>query len=119
MPAGDLGDLLLADWAETGLFFPEVVKPSFSFERRKHLAIKSLLEVGFPGQIVRVGLRADFRMPLDADGRSRKESYRVPLPVFFLEYACEHPMVQSGLTKVSRFYPTARFVAVPAACPGP
>ena len=119
MPAGDLGDLLLANWAPTGLFFPEAVKPSFSCERRKHVQIKSFLEVGFPSRVMRVSPCADFRMPLDADRRSREESYRTHVPVFFFEHACEHPMLQSDLTKVFRFYPAARLVAVPAACPGP
>ena len=94
-------------------------KPSFSFECRRHVQIKPFLEVGFPGQVVRIGLRADFRMPLDVDGRSREEPYRTHLPAFLFEHPCEHPMVQADLTKVFRFYPAARFVAVPATCPGP
>jgi hypothetical protein len=67
VPAGALGDLLLADWTETGLLLPQVQKPSFSFECGGHMQIKSFLEVGFPARIVWVGLCANFRMPLNAD----------------------------------------------------
>ena len=119
MPAGDLGDLLLADRASAGLLLPQMPKPSFPSECRRHVQIKSFLKVRFPSRIVWVGLCTDFRVSLDADGRSRQEPYRTHLPAFFLEHACEHPMIQSNLTKVFRFYPTARFVAVSAACPGP
>ena len=61
VPASDLGDLLLAKRTKTGLFLPEMLKPSSSLERRKHLHIKPFLEVGFPSRIVRVGLRTNFQ----------------------------------------------------------
>lgn len=43
VPASDLGDLLLADWTKTGLFLPEMLKPSSPFEHHKHLHIKPFL----------------------------------------------------------------------------
>ncbi len=67
MPSCDPGDLLVTDRAEAPLFFPEVQEPSFSFERANHLHIKPFLEVGFPDRIVRIGLRTDFRVPLDTN----------------------------------------------------
>jgi hypothetical protein len=43
VPSSDFGDSLVADWAETSLFFPEVQKPSFSPECADHLHIKPFL----------------------------------------------------------------------------
>ena len=67
VPSRDFGDLLVADWAEAPLLFPEVQEPSSSLERANHLHIKPFLEVGFPGRVVGIGLRTNFRVPFNGD----------------------------------------------------
>ena len=67
VPSRDFGNLLVADWAETPLLFPEVPEPSFSLERADRLYIKPFLEVGVPGRIIRVGLGTNFRVSLDTN----------------------------------------------------
>jgi hypothetical protein len=67
VPSRDFGDLLVTDWAEAPLFFPEVQQPSFSLERADHMHIKPFLEVGFPSRIVRISLGSDFRVPLNTN----------------------------------------------------
>ena len=48
VPSANLGDLLVADRAESSLLFPEREQPAFSFERRFHANIEPLLKVAFP-----------------------------------------------------------------------
>ena len=119
VPASDLGDLQLADWTKTGLFLPKMLKPSSSFEHRKHLHIKPFLEVGFPGGIIGIGLRTNFRVPLDANRVGRKEVYHFGLPFLSLEEAREHPPVRTSGWPVLVFDPPARFVPVSSLCPDP
>ena len=119
VPASDLGDLLLAKRAKTGLFLAEMLKPSSSLERRKHLHIKPFLEVGFPSRIVRVGLRTNFRVPLDAHRVGRKEVYHFGLSFLTLEDAREHSPIRTSGRPVFVLDPPARFVAVSSLRPVP
>src|SRR5947209_18135120 len=118
-PSSDFGVLLVADWAEAPLFFPEVQEPSFSLERANHLHIKPFLEVGFPGQIIRVGLGTNFRVPLDTNRVGGEQAYPFDLPFFPLEDSCEHPPVRSRGWPVFVLDPPACFVAVSPLRPDP
>ena len=60
MPTCDLGDLLVADWAESSLFFPEGKQPVFPFERRCHVNVKTFFKIAFPCRVIRVGFPLDF-----------------------------------------------------------
>src|SRR5690348_9684874 len=119
MPSRDLGDLLVADGAEPLLLLPEVKQPAFPSQTRFHVHIQAFLRVLFPGRVEGIGFRTDFRMPLDADLRSRKEAYHSGLPVVCFENASEHPTVLPSLEKVTVLNPAVRFVAVSPARPGP
>ena len=44
MPTCDLGDLLVADWAESSLFFPEGKQPVFPFEGRCHFNVETFFK---------------------------------------------------------------------------
>ena len=119
VPSRDFGDLLVADWAEAPLLFPEVQEPSSSLERANHLHIKPFLEVGFPGRIIRVGLGTNFRMPLDTNRGGGEQAYHFDLPFSPLEDSCEHPPVRSSGWPVFVLDPPACFVAVSSLRPDP
>src|SRR5512135_2060186 len=65
MPASDLGDPLVADGAESCLFFPKGKQPVFPFEGRCHVNVETVFKVAFPCWVVRVGFPLNFDMPLD------------------------------------------------------
>src|SRR5438045_9080848 len=112
MPSSDFGDLLVADRAESPLFFPEVQEPAFSFERADHLHIKPFLEVGFPGRIVRIGLCPNFRVPLDLYRGGCEQAHHFDLPLLTLEDSCEHPPVRTSVRPVFLLDPPACFMSV-------
>ncbi len=119
VPAGDFGDLLVTDRAESPLFFPEVPQPSFSFERADHLHIKPFLEVAFPGRIVGIGLCTNFRVPFDTNRVGREQTHPLDLTILTLEDPSKHPPIRASGRPVFLLDPPARFVAVPSLCPGP
>lgn len=65
IPSRLLRDFLLADGAHPVLSFPKGQHLALSAQGRHHFALKPLLEVGFPGGVIRVGCRLDFRVPFD------------------------------------------------------
>ena len=119
VPASNLGDLLLAKRTKTGLFPPKLLKPSSSFERRKHLHIQPFLEVGFPDRIIGIGLCTNFRVPLDANRVGGKQAYHFGLSFLTLEDAREHPPVRASGWPVFVLDPPARLVPVSSLCPDP
>ena len=68
VPSTDLGDLLVADWAESSLLFPEREQPAFSLERCLHANIESLLKVAFPCEVVWIGLSPNLDMSNNRHG---------------------------------------------------
>src|SRR5947207_2854224 len=119
VPSGDFGDLLVTDWAEAPLFFPEVQEPSFSLERADHVHIKPFLEVGFPGWIVGVGFRTNFRVPLNGYRVGREQTHYPGLPILPFEYPCKHPSIRAGGRPVFVLDPPARFMGVSSLRPDP
>ena len=119
VPTRDFGDLLVTDWAKAPLFFPQVQEPSFSPKRADHVHIKPFLEVGFPGRIVRIGLRANFRVPLDANRVGGEQAHHFDLPFFPVEDSRKHPPVRTGGRPVFLLDPPARFVGVSSLRPNP
>ena len=65
MPSRDFGDLLVADWAQAALFFPEMDEPLFPFVGIYHLHVETFFIVAFPLRVIRVGLSSDFDVPFD------------------------------------------------------
>ena len=119
VPARDFGDLLVTDWAEAPLFFPEVQEPSFSLERTDHVHIKPFLEVGFPGRIVRIGPCTNFRMPLNGYRVGSEQTHHSGLTLFPFEDPSEHPPIRASGWPVFLLDPPARFVGVSSLCPNP
>ena len=60
VPPCNLGDLLIADQAESSLLFPESQQPAFSLERCLHANIETFLKVAFPRWVVGVRFSLDF-----------------------------------------------------------
>jgi hypothetical protein len=119
VPAGDFGDLLVTDWAEAPLFFPQVQEPSFSLECADHLHIKPFLGVGFPSRVIGIGLGTNFRVPLNGYRVGSEQTHHLGLPLPILEDPSEHPPIRASGWPVFLLDPPARFVAVSSLCPNP
>ena len=93
MPSCNLSDFLVADGAQTLLFFPQVNEPVLPFEFCCHMNIKTLFKILFPGWVVGIGLCSYFRMPLNVDRRSREQLDPFHLFLFVLDEAGENPSI--------------------------
>ena len=69
VPSSNLGDLLLTDWAESALLFPEVKEPLFALEGGDRFHVETFFKVAFPCKVIRVSLSLDFQMPCDRHPR--------------------------------------------------
>src|SRR5215472_8476163 len=67
VPAGETGDLLLADRTDSFLFFPEGNPLVFPLEVLRHLDTEAFFKVRFPGWVVGIGRSFDFPVALDGD----------------------------------------------------
>ena len=93
VPDSDLGNLLVADWAESFLFFPEGVQPVFAFEGRCHLNVETFFKVGLPVWVIRVGFILDFNMSLDGDTLGLEQSNRLNSSIVRKDFSLEHPVL--------------------------
>jgi len=119
MPPRDLGNPLVANWAEALLLFPEVAEPPSPFESGFHLHVEAFFKIRFPGRIVRARFCADLRMPLNADRGCCQQSNHFHLPFLSFEIAGEHPAVGPSIGKVFVFHPAAWFMLMSSTCPFP
>ena len=56
VPSSDLGDLLVADWAESvPVLSRGVCNQCFPFRVRCHLNVEAFFKVAFPCRVIRVG----------------------------------------------------------------
>ena len=67
VPPCELGDLLLTDWTESFLLFPEGDQLPFPLEIVYHLDAEAFFKVLFPSGIVGVCFSLDFHMSFDRD----------------------------------------------------
>src|SRR5438477_3270346 len=65
VPSRQLCDLLVANWTESVLLFPQMEQPAFSFERLSHVNVKTFFIVALPRWVIGVRLCFDFRVPLN------------------------------------------------------
>lgn len=114
VPASDLGDLLVADWAESSLFFPEGMQPVVPFEGRCHLNVETFFKVAFPCRVIRVGFPLDFDVSYD---RYACRAYEVTC--LFLRRAEEDPVISLDGCEVFLRLPCLRFSSVPSVHPSP
>ena len=90
MPSGDLGDLLMTDWAQTVLFLPKMDEPLLAFEGVYHLHVEAFFIVALPLRVVRVGLSTDFDVSFDGHMSGVCEIMRL-----LFCGSIEHPIVSS------------------------
>src|SRR5260370_18925784 len=113
MPSCEIGDLLLAMWAESLLFFPEVYQFSSFPEIVFHLEIEAFLEVGFPCGVIRVRTCSDFDMPFN--WRIRCPGKIDPCCFFFSnDLSEEDPVPVTQRTTIFLLYPSSPFLWVPS-----
>src|SRR5690349_11897609 len=92
VPTGECGDFLVADRAETVLFFPQAKQWPPTLEVLDHLDAEAFLEVEFPLRVIRVGFAFDFGPPLYRRCRSREQSDAVSLSTDTFLFSVEHPV---------------------------
>ncbi len=88
MPTCDGGDLLVTDWTQTALLFPQAEKPLVPFEGTYHFHVETFFIVAFPLRVIRVGLSSDFDVSFDWHMCGVCEIVRL-----LLGGSVEHPMV--------------------------
>ena len=119
VPSSYLGDLLVANWTQALLLLPEVQEPTLPFQPCSHVDVEAFFKIRFPVRVVGIGLCTNFRMPFNADRRSREQSDYLHLSFLPLEDASEDPTIWSFIRKIFVFHPSARFVLMSATCPFP
>ena len=107
MPPCDLGDLLVTDWAQAALFFPEMDKPLFPLEGIYHFHVEAFLVVAFPCRVIWISFSPDFGVPFDGHMCSGCEIMRL-----FFCGSEEYPIVSSEGFEVSLRNPLIRFAWV-------
>jgi hypothetical protein len=112
VPSRNLRDFLLTHWAESVLLFPEVDKPTFSFQGIYDVNVQTFFVVGFPFWVIWVSLRFDFDVSLNWHVSGLREaifltfhlSVKDPIvPLDGLEVFLRDPFV--GFLWVSSFHP--------------
>jgi len=112
MPSGNLGDLLVADRAESSLLFPEREQPAFSFERCLHANIEAFLKVAFPRRVVWVGFSLDFDVSCSRHAVGSGE-----VPCLLTLRSEKHPVISSAGLEVFLRFPCVRFAGVSSVDP--
>ncbi len=107
VPSCDLGDLLVADRAESPLLFPESEQPTFPFERCLHANIETFLKVAFPFWVVWVGFSPDFDV---SHARHVVSSGEVPCLLTLLSE--EYPVIASASLEVFLRFPCGGFMGM-------
>src|SRR5260370_32089390 len=100
MPSGNLGDLLVADRAESSLLFPESEQPAFSFERCLHANIEAFLKVAFPRRVVWVGFSLAFDVSCSRHAVGSDE-----VPCLLTVRSDTHPVIYSAALEVFLRFP--------------
>src|SRR5881275_2084600 len=95
VPSSNLGDFLVAHWAESLLFLPQMQESPFACEVALCFHVETFFKVRFPGWIEGVGCSLDGSVPLDfhIDGSSEVDGSRVSF--LALDFSCEYPIVVS------------------------
>lgn len=104
VPSCDLGNLLVTDWAQTALFFPEMDQPLFPFEGIYHLHVEAFFIVAFPFWVVRISLSTDLGVSFYRHMRGICEIMH-----FFFDFSEEHPVISSDGFEVFLRNPFFRF----------
>src|SRR3954453_6359114 len=92
VPPCHRGDLLVANRTNTALLLPEQSQRPSTPQGPGHLHAKTVLEVRFPGGVVRIGFSFDLGMSLDRHTRSGQEPDRLNGLLPAGDCAVEDPM---------------------------
>src|SRR5260370_9608169 len=114
VPGSDVGDFLVADWAESSLFFPEGMQPVVPFEGRCHLNVETFFKVAFPCRVIRVGFPLDFDVSYN---RHACRAYEVTC--LFLCRAEEDPVISLDVREFFLRLPCLRFSSWSSFHPSP
>ena len=118
VPPCELGDLLLTDWTESFLLFPEGDQLPFPLEIVYHLDAEAFFKVRFPSGIVGVCFSLDFHMSLDRNVSRVKEI--ILYETFFgRDDSVEDPILPIDGFKVSFLNPLFGLVGVSPFRPSP
>lgn len=95
VPSGDPGDLLVAQWAFSVLFLPEMQELSFSGQVLLCFHVKPLFKVGFPRRIKWIGRPLNGSVPVDFHVERAPQMHGLRVPLLVLDFPCEHPVVRA------------------------
>ena len=112
VPSADLGDLLVADRAESSLLFPEREQPAFPFERCLHANIEAFLKVAFPRRVVWVGFSLDFDVSCSRHAVGSRE-----VPCLLTVRSEKHPVISSAGLEVFLRFPCVGFMGMSSVYP--
>jgi hypothetical protein len=119
VPSRKFGNLLVTDWTETVLFFPERDELPFSLQVVHHLDAQAFFKVPFPCWVVRVRIPFDFSVPLYGNCVRVEELDVLCGSILFLYLPTKHPVPLSDGMEVFIFHPSSGFVWMPSFGPLP
>jgi len=103
-PSRDPGDLGMAHTAETALIMPSTPK------RLSHMALFWLLEVGFIGGVVGIGIPFHFDVSVDGGVSGVEKPNPAGLSLVVPRFTEEQPVPTATLSKVLLFAPARRLL---------
>ena len=118
VPSCEFGDLLLADRANSFLFFPEGDQLPFPFKIVYHLHAKAFFKIHFPSGIVGICFSLDFHMSFDRDICRVKEIIFYDA-LFGCQESVEDPIFPGDGFEVALLDPLLGFVGVSPFGPSP
>ena len=104
-PAGDPGDLGIANSAEAALLHPEKAKSFGAPERVQHVKTFPLFEIGFIRGVVRVGFAFDFNVSFNGCATSVVQPSLAWLPLVIISFPEETPVASTIVPIVFLFEP--------------
>src|SRR2546429_3373464 len=119
VPSGDPGDFLVAYWAFSVLFPPQMQELSFAGQVLLCFHVKTLFKVGFPGRIKWIGRSLNGSVPLDFHIESTSQMHRLRVSFLVLDFPCKHPVVGALGREVFLPYPGRTLVRVSPPRPPP
>ena len=118
-PARGLGDLHMANRAETTLFIPEKAKDTGAPKRLSHVSFFALFEVGFISRVVGIRVSLDFNVSLDGCATGVAQPNLAWLALVITRFTEEGPILTAVLCEVFLFAPARGLAWVPSSCPSP
>ena len=104
-PAGDPGDLGIANSAEAALLHPEKAKSFGAPERVQHVKTFPLFEIGFIDRVVRVGFAVDFNVSFSRCAAGVVQPSHAWLPLVIILFSEETPVASPIAPIVFLFEP--------------